>query len=121
MHIVLCQLDSSWEDKATSHVRALQLLRATNIPAGSLIVLPEMFATGFSLNVAKIAEEPAGETHQFLQSTAAEFDSMVLGGLVTAHPDGRGRNEALAIENSGQLAARYCKLHPFLLHCCWLR
>ncbi len=43
-----------------------QLLAGATIEPGALIVLPEMFATGFSMNVDAIAEAADGPTHAFL-------------------------------------------------------
>jgi len=40
--------------------------------------LPEMFATGFSMNAEAIAEPYGGETEQFLASTAKEFGICLL-------------------------------------------
>lgn len=113
MEILCCQLDTAWEDKPASFARARALLESAAPPAGALALLPEMFATGYSMNVAGIAEEPGGETDRFLAETARALGIWVLGGVVTRAPDGRGRNEAVAFAPAGRPAARYAKLHPF--------
>ena len=51
MHVVAVQFDVRWEDKAANFTRVRELLKDSAVPAGSLIVLPEMFSTGFSLNL----------------------------------------------------------------------
>ncbi len=51
MQIVACQLDIAWEDKPANFERTRSLLRGASIQTGALIVLPEMFATGFSMHV----------------------------------------------------------------------
>ena len=113
MQIVACQLDIAWEDKAASHQRVRAMLADTAIEPGALVVLPEMFATGFSMHVDTIAEAPGGPTHEFLGRPAREHRACVLGGLVTRGADGRGRNEAVAFGPQGQELARYCKMQPF--------
>jgi omega-amidase len=113
MQIVACQLDIAWEDKSASHQRARALLAGAAIEPGALVVLPEMFATGFSMHVDTIAEAPGGPTHEFLAGLAREYNACVLGGLVTRGVDGRGRNEAVAFGPQGQELARYCKMQPF--------
>jgi omega-amidase len=113
MQIVACQLDIAWEDKPASHQRARTLLAGAAIEPGALVVLPEMFATGFSMHVDAIAEAPGGPTHEFLAGLAREYNACVLGGLVTRGVDGRGRNEAVAFGPQGQELARYCKMQPF--------
>lgn len=113
MQIVACQLDIAWEDKSTSHERARALLATAPIKPGALVLLPEMFATGFSMHVGTIAENDDGPTHAFLAKLAKQSQSCVIGGVVTRAPDGRGRNQAVAFDPAGRLLARYSKMHPF--------
>lgn len=47
-----------------------------------LIVLPEMFNTGFSMNAEALAEEMTGKTMQWLKTTAANYDCVVAGSLI---------------------------------------
>ena len=58
MQILACQYDIAWEDKPENFRRIDHLLRHVAICPGSLIVLPEMFSTGFSFNLKAVAEEP---------------------------------------------------------------
>ena len=51
MHIVACQFDIAWKDRQENFARVRSLLAAQATPPGSLIVLPEMFASGFTMNV----------------------------------------------------------------------
>lgn len=113
VRILGCQMDIAWEDKAASHERARRLLETAEIVPGSLVVLPEMFATGFSMNVEKIAESTDGPTHVFLRQLAASLRAFVVAGVVTRAEKGGGRNEALVLGPDGRELARYCKLHPF--------
>jgi predicted amidohydrolase len=80
---------------------------------GALVALPEMFASGFSMNVAAIAEDEAGAGERFTSETAKQFGVYLIGGLVTRGADGRGRNEALVASPEGEIVARYCKMHPY--------
>ncbi|MBD3314778.1 MAG: carbon-nitrogen family hydrolase, partial [Chitinivibrionales bacterium] len=50
MHVVGVQYDPAWEDKVSSCRKVDELLARSTIAPGSLVVLPEMFATGFSMN-----------------------------------------------------------------------
>lgn len=115
MQIISLQLDSVWENKAANHDKVLSLLDRAKPSAGALVVLPEMFATGFSMNVAAIHDE-SRETQDFLSRTAAERDIYLMGGAVTKdETTGRGRNEAVVYSPEGTEVARYCKLQPFTL------
>lgn len=47
-----------------------------------LIVLPEMFSTGFSMNAAKLAEEMDGPTMKWMHEQARKFGSVVTGSMI---------------------------------------
>jgi len=113
MRIAAVQLDIAWEDKGESLARAKRLIEAVRIERGDLVVLPEMFSTGFSMEVERIAEGEAKPAERFLAETAVRYGCFTLGGVVNLSRDGRGRNEAVAFGPDGCLIARYCKLHPF--------
>ena len=91
------QLDIAWESKQANFDKVRELLERAKVEPGSLVVLPEMFATGFSMNVGRIREGEGEESKTFLTAMAEQYRSHVLGGVVTMGPDGRGRNEAVAI------------------------
>jgi omega-amidase len=112
MDAVLVQLDIAWEDKPANFARVRELLVA-NVPSpGSLVVLPEMFATGFSCNVNVTRQADSPECDDFLGRLAREFDCCVIGGVVGVGIDGLARNEAVAFGPNG-LVTRFAKIHPF--------
>ncbi len=113
MLVACCQLDIAWEDKARNHARVLSLLDKDPLPQGALLLLPEMFSTGFSMQVERVCEEPGLESEHFLADLARSRGLTVQGGVVTKTPDGRGRNEAVTFDPRGREVARYHKLHPF--------
>lgn len=115
MNIACVQFDIAWEDKATNYSKVVSLLNAAKVPGGSLVLLPEMFACGFSMNVAAVAEEQGGATEQFLAATAREFGVFLLAGVANRGANGRGRNECVVFSPEGTLVGRYCKMQPFTL------
>ncbi len=115
MTAFLVQLDSVWEDKPANFRRVEQLLAQADIPANSLLVLPEMFATGFSLNLPATIDASPSATEDFLKALAVKHRATVVGGLVREGQHGKGRNEAVVHGPAGELLARYCKQHPFTL------
>ena len=52
-----------------------------------LIILPEMFSTGFSMNPSKLAEEMGGKTMKWMHDQARKFDSVVTGSLIIKESD----------------------------------
>ncbi len=111
MHVLALQLDIAWENKPANHDKVRRLISASKPAPETLVVLPEMFATGFSMNVSATAD--TGETKEFLSKLAGEFRVWVLGGLVTKATGALGRNEAALFNPSGSEVARYQKVHPF--------
>src|SRR2546423_11160512 len=114
MKAYCCQTDIVWEDKRANFGRVRKLLDSAAIERGSLVALPEMFATGFSMNADVIAEEQGGETERFLSDTSREYGVWLIGGLAQCGADGRSRNVATVFEPSGSPVARYEKMFPFV-------
>jgi omega-amidase len=113
MMIYGCQFDIAWEDKVENFRRVRSLVAKHNLLPGSLFILPEMFATGFSMNAEKIVERKSGPTTDFLRQLARDNDVYVLGGLVRKGQGGKLLNEAICMAPSGKCVARYAKLQPF--------
>jgi omega-amidase len=114
MTILALQLDIVWHDKEANHQKVRQLLEKTHVPAGSMIVLPEMFATGFSMDVAQVADDVTRESETFLRSIAKKYQSFVVGGLVGRCGD-HHHNEAMVAYPDERPPLRYQKIHPFTL------
>ena len=115
MQIYCLQLNIDWENKPPNHRRVLALLDETSPEPGSLVILPEMFATGFSMNVEKITDSPSRETQGFLAEVASKFEVFLVAGVVTTAAGGRGRNECVVYGPDGGEVARYAKMQPFTL------
>jgi predicted amidohydrolase len=113
MKIAAIQLDSVWEDPRANFAKVERLLTASPPEEGSLIVLPEMFATGFSCDLSKTMQGAARETEEFLRALAVRHRCPVLGGIINPGANGRGRNESVTFAADGTLLARYVKQRPF--------
>jgi omega-amidase len=113
LKIVALQFDIAWEKKALNFQTVGDLLARARPGPDSLIVLPEMFATGFSMNTGAIAETYGGETEQFLAALARKHKVFVTGGAAMQATDGRVRNKALILSPDGKLLAYYAKMRPF--------
>lgn len=113
MQLIACQYDIQWENREANFATIRELLASTEIPAGSLILLPEMFSSGFSMNVSKVAEDSPSLAEAFLAEIAHEYESWILGGLVFRLSDGKGSNELSVFNPSGQCIGHYQKNHCF--------
>jgi omega-amidase len=105
----------AWEDKPANYKKIEKLLSRTGPERGSMVVLPEMSCTGFSMDAAKIYEAEKGPTEQFYSQLAKNYACCVVAGVVTRAPSGKGLNQSVAFNSQGQLLGRYSKIHPFAL------
>ena len=112
MRAHLVQLDIAWEDKPTNHRRIKDLLAPITVEAGDLIILPEMFDTGFSMNV-ETTHDADGRSLAFCQALAQSTGAFVHGSRTVLEVDGWARNRATIHDGHGDLAREYDKIHPF--------
>ena len=71
MKITVVQPDIEWENKKGNFFRIERLLN--NISTGTdLVILPEMFNTGFSMNPEKLSELPGAETYKWLKNISLD-------------------------------------------------
>jgi predicted amidohydrolase len=115
MRVALIQLDTAWEHKPANLKRAEELIANAAEQGCDLAVLPEMFSTGFSMNVKDIAEDEDGPTASFLSGAAKKHSINIIGGFSAKGTDAKGRNVAHAYGREGELLASYAKMHPFCL------
>jgi omega-amidase len=78
-----------------------------------LIVLPEMFNTGFSMNAEALAEEMDGKTMQWLKRTANSYDCVITGSLMIKE-DGKYYNRMIWMLPNGNYEY-YDKHHLFAM------
>ncbi len=108
-----CQWDIVWEDREANFARVRSLLEGE---VSGLIVLPEMFSSGFSMEVEKVAEEHSSLAESFLQEVAMNHDAAALGGLVRSTTQGEGivgSNELIAFSPGNKELVRYQKNRTF--------
>ena len=112
MKIALIQTSIFWEDVERN--RILFDKKITNIDQQvDLIILPEMFTSGFTMNPSKIAETMEGETVVWLKSVAKRRDCAITGSLVICE-NGNYFNRLLFVFPTGELEI-YDKRHLFTL------
>jgi omega-amidase len=76
-------------------------LRLSNIrEKTNLIILPEMFNTGFTMNAEALGEPMGGKTMQWMQKTAEKFDCVVTGTIIIKE-DNKFYNRLLWVRPDG--------------------
>ncbi len=113
MRIAVAQFDIIWEDREANYEKARGFAKQAVAKGAHLLVLPEMFSTGFSLNPKITAEAIDGATASFIRAMAKEHNLAILAGLVLEGQGGKGRNTALMVDKTGRDRAVYTKTHLF--------
>lgn len=112
MRIAAVQHDIVWEDPEAT-CRHLEGLVTRAAGAGAeLVVLTEMFASGFSMSTHLTAEAEDGPTATWMQGQAARHDITLAGSVALVGGDGLATNSLLVVDDDG-VRVRYDKLHPF--------
>lgn len=78
MKISVIQPDIIWENKPANFA-CLEILISPLFNRTDLIILPEMFNTGFSMSVEQLSELPDGDTFRWMRSVAVKGNSGVCG------------------------------------------
>lgn len=110
LRVTMVQSDLAWEDPTTNRRRLAARFRGL---AGhtDLIVLPEMFSTGFSMDAVRLAEGMEGPTVGWLREQAAALGCVVTGSLIVRDGD-RYFNRLVWARPDGSLE-HYDKRHLF--------
>ena len=112
MRIAIVQPVTVWEDKKANFSNIEKMVLEYATPA-DLVVLPEMFSTGFSLNAASLAEDEKGETFQWMKKTASNGNFSLCGSFITKR-DKSFYNQFTLITPGGDFQS-YNKRHLFSL------
>lgn len=110
LKVSIIQTDLYWEN-ISANLKALKgkIIRLKG--KTDLIILPEMFTTGFTMNAEKFAEISNGNTHKFMKEMAAITGAHLCGSIIYKSKD-KYFNRLLIAGPSGYLR-HYDKRHLF--------
>ena len=109
LRVAVVQADIIWEDASANLGKYSQLL--AGIETADVILLPETFNTGFTMNVESQAETMDGKSVQWMKKLAAEKKSVVAGSLIIIEK-GKFFNRLIWVFPDGNLL-HYNKRHLF--------
>ncbi|TRY27840.1 carbon-nitrogen family hydrolase [Brevibacillus sp. LEMMJ03] len=117
-NVALLQMDIAFgrPDLNAATVRRLvnQLAEAEQQP--DLVVLPELWDTGYDLTrLDEIADDNGERAKALLREAAVYLKAHVIGGSVAERRDGRVYNTTFVFDREGNLAGSYSKTHLFRL------
>ncbi|MDO6760619.1 amidohydrolase [Tamlana sp. 2_MG-2023] len=112
LKVTWIQADLAWEDPQQNRINFSEKIENLS-EATDLIILPEMFSSGFTMNAEKVAETMQGETVTWMKEMAKKQDAAITGSLVISE-NGNFYNRLLFVEPSGKISV-YNKRHTFTL------
>jgi omega-amidase len=112
LDVTIVQTDLHWHDAAKNRDHFSKTIE--NIEEHTdLIVLPEMFTTGFSMDAPALAEPMDGKTVAWMKTMAASSNSAICGSVIISDGDDY-RNRFICAQQDGTLIT-YDKRHLFRL------
>lgn len=106
----LVQPDMLWEDKEGNLQHYERLLQGRAL-AGQVVVLPEMFSTGFSMQPEKLAENMDGQSIRWMRDFAGRHKCILAGSLIIEE-GGNYYNRLVWMQPDGNYGS-YDKRHLF--------
>ncbi len=110
LKITLAQVDLFWEDPGRNIEHLTGLIEGLN-ESGDIIILPETFATGFSMKAKQLAETMDGPGVNWMRRTAQNTGSAICGSLIIKE-NNNYYNRFIFITPGGDLF-HYDKRHLF--------
>lgn len=112
LQIALIQTDLIWESPKANRDNIKDIVEdiTNNI---DLIVLPEMFTTGFTMNASVFAETISGESVSWMKKLAANKQAAVMGSLIITEAN-KFYNQLVFVYPNGDVKS-YKKKHTFTL------
>lgn len=115
-NIACLQMDIAFGDAERNYALATDLIEKASAGNPDIIVLPELWTTGYDLeNLSLKAEEEASEASAFLKETAIKHKAHIVGGSVANKTDSGIENTMLVFDRNGESSGKYSKLHLFQL------
>ena len=116
LHILGIQSTIAWENPEANRVNFEKQIREgfKKFPETDLVVLPEVFTTGFTMNLSKIDSWESRETLNWMTRLSSELNVGVTGSVAFRFEDGTGRNRSLFVRPDGSFEF-YDKKHLFSL------
>ena len=109
INVTLIQSDIIWENRILNLKKYQE--KIDKIGSTDLIILPEMFTTGFSMNPEDISETMNGETIQWMKDNASKMNSAICGSIIIEEGD-KYFNRFIWVNPDGSIH-QYDKKHLF--------
>ncbi|TFE00343.1 carbon-nitrogen family hydrolase [Jeotgalibacillus salarius] len=113
MKIAIFQMDLAFGDPEKNYEKVKSWI--SRMHTADLIILPELWTTGYDLPNLKNMQDHYNETVTFLRELAVQYNVNIIGGSAANLKDGNIFNTMPVIDRKGSLIHEYSKLHLFKL------
>ena len=113
LKVAALQHDIVWEDPAANFARLAPRIEGAAGEGARLVVLTEMYATGFSMDTDVIAEPDDGPSCEFLVDQATRHGVWVGGSVPSVAPGAARPSNCFVLASPDGTVHRYRKIHPF--------
>ncbi|MCL4132773.1 UNVERIFIED_CONTAM: hypothetical protein GTU68_032717 [Idotea baltica] len=112
LKVALIQADLVWENPVQNRLNFSKKIKRIS-QAVDIIILPEMFTTGFTMNASDVAETMEGETVNWMRFIAKKSNAVIVGSVIISE-ENKYYNRLLFVQPNGVLDF-YDKRHTFTL------
>ncbi|HHT00305.1 MAG TPA: carbon-nitrogen family hydrolase [Thiomicrospira sp.] len=113
MRIASIQLDSVWQDAEANLTALASYRKQLKKDLVDVVVLPELFHSGFSMNTKQIQQDRTGLVYSKLSQLAKELGIYIIAGVALKSDGNKALNSALVFDRNGTEQACYIKNYAF--------
>jgi omega-amidase len=116
LRVALLQMDIALGQPEVNQAKAREFVAKAAEAGTDLIVLPEMWNTGYSLDIIQnVADRNGEQTKAIMSELANKYKVNILAGSVSDLRDGQVYNTTYVFDRNGQVIGDYSKIHLFRL------
>ncbi len=112
LKIALVQSDLVWENPEQNRKNFSEKFKSISEQV-DIVILPEMFTTGFTMNASEVTETMEGKTVEWMKDEASKHNTTIVGSVIILE-DKAYYNRLLFVESTGKITI-YNKRHTFTL------
>ncbi|MGC8829170.1 MAG: nitrilase-related carbon-nitrogen hydrolase [Verrucomicrobiia bacterium] len=113
LRVYAVQPDIIWKDANANIEKLKQTIDRVKPAPDSLVVLPEMFCSGFSMDVETVCQHYQSAVVNQLRTIARNYKVCLVAGVPMRGRGRKGRNMALGFSPQGKLIYQVAKIHSF--------
>ncbi|QKS72423.1 carbon-nitrogen family hydrolase [Paenalkalicoccus suaedae] len=115
-NIAIAQMDIAFADPEKNKARVKEWIEQAASKAADIIVLPELFTTGYALDqMDELADEEGVDTITYFSKLARDYRINIVAGSVAKKTDDGIFNTMYVFNRHGAIAKEYSKAHLFRL------